>query len=220
MRPVWSSAENALRSRPEEFTTRKGNKFIFDWSKYLVDEKQYSGEPQRIALLLNRDGWAKKLMEEKVDVMIMNVGHHWHKFDREFRHYQQMLDLVMDHVKKYFRGQRVVFRTSTPGHYDCFREDLKWHPIDYVPPLNATNDPYNWRKPIKADLLWKRGAEQRGLANAFRYINVSHSIFRSDAHVEYKIRQNQKIEDCLHWCLPGVPGMMINLSVFLLLYID
>lgn len=209
LRSVWSSEEDALRNDPEEFKTVGGNRFLFDWSKFLVDEKKYSQKDpkqQRLELLLSRDGWARKLMREPIDVIIMNVGHHWHKFDREFGRYNEMLTLVLNHIQRYFKGDSLVFRTSTPGHYDCFNEELRSQPIDYVPPLNSTNDPFNWRKPIKADLLWQKEAEIRGLGRVFQYLNVSHSIYRSDAHVEYKIRQDRRIEDCLHWCLPGVPG--------------
>lgn len=212
MRPVWQSEEDALRNEPEEFSTVAGNRFVFEWAKYLVDESVFA-EKHQLTLRTNRKGWPKRLIEEKIDYVVMNVGHHWHKLDKQFGQYEAMVQKVLRYFKEHFRGKRLIFRTSTPGHYECQQSDLSGAPIDYVPPLTEDNDPFNWRKPIRADLLWAKEATRMGLSGKFRYLNVSHSIYRSDAHVEYKIRSGKQTVDCLHWCLPGVPGKIAQICL-------
>jgi hypothetical protein len=113
-----------------------------------------------------------------------------------------------------FKGAVIVFRTSTPGHYGCNRYDT---PIDNVPVLNASNDRYNWRKPIAAELEWQNAFAQTRLADNFHYLNVSMSIYRPDAHAEFKLRNNRTSEDCLHWCLPGIPDTWNHLLYNLLM---
>jgi hypothetical protein len=39
----------------------------------------------------------------------------------------------------------------------------------------------------------------------FVYLNVSMSNDRADGHLIWKMVDNVKKYDCLHWCLPGVP---------------
>ena len=194
MRDHWMSAEQALRKDPEFFDTKSRARIEFVWSKYLLDEHALPGR-----LVLPQRSWPD--MVKKADWVIMNVGHHWHKKDRSFENYEAMVNMVTDTMQTNFKGSLFVFRTSAPGYYGC---ETMEEPVDTPQELTPDIDLYDWRKPIQAELMWEQKARERSL-DSFRWLNVSFSAYRADAHVGYKIRDGQNKLDCLHWCMPGVP---------------
>ncbi len=209
MRSVWADKKEAMYE--EQFHTVNGAHYIFAWGKFLAADREER-------LLMTGDaavdpdmGWAQLLLDpnQRVDVVMMNVGHHWHKADTNFDHYTAMIDSVLDYLKQHFEGRRIIFRTSAVGHYGCGEDgDMLSRPIDVAPVLQESTDKYNWRKPIVHERVWMQRAELQGLDDRFLFLNVSQSQNRPDAHQEYNIRNGRRGIDCLHWCLPGVPGKL------------
>jgi hypothetical protein len=70
---------------------------------------------------------------------------------------------------------------------------------------------------VEAERVWSQKVleEYPELVDRFRVLNVSFSAYRADAHLGYKVRDNDVKLDCLHWCMPGVPDywnwMLYNL---------
>ena len=223
IRDVWLNREEALNNvRQDAFHTKSGTEYAFHWSKYMVDEGPLVDGGD--LMIDDKYGWSGYLQShpDKVDYVVFNVGHHWHKNDEEFEKYNTMVEMTMKKLKQHFRGSKIIFRTSTPGHYNCDRDDsLHQQPIDYIPNLDAEpeKDKYNWRTPVKADLVWQQFAHEMEMQDTFMYLNVSMSGYRSDAHVEWNVRK-KKQTDCLHWCQPGVPDMWNHLLFNVLMQQD
>ena len=195
LREYWAGPEEGTRKDPEYCLLRSGAKMEFVWSKFLVDERYL---PRKLHLPENN--WPDRVKE--ADYIVMNVGHHWHKKDKSFGKYSPMVDMVLDVLKKQFAGDRIFFRTSTPGYYGC--ESMQ-DPVDEMQLLDPQLDVFAWRKPIELERMWYDKAMAIGMQDRFQLLNVSFSGYRADAHLAYKIRNNRTTLDCLHWCMPGVP---------------
>lgn len=203
LRFLLTTVTKEINRNSEMFRTVDDAEVSFVWSKFLVDEKAFVNNG---TLSVHSDlPWLKQLNgKREIKYFIFNTGHHWHKVDRNFVKYSSMVNLVLEALKRHFNGSLLIFRTTSAGHYGC--EVQNRAPIDYIPVLKPEIDRYNWRKPIAAEVQWLDKAAEKGMAYRFRFLNVSNSGFRSDAHSEFKIRNGRKSTDCLHWCLPGVPG--------------
>lgn len=205
----WEALHNRLGN--EVFHTRDNVTLIFEWSKYFVDERVFRREHR---LWLNGTaGWPRRIREEQVDVVVMNVGHHWQRLDPEFKLYLPMVSMVTKYLKKHFKGDLVVFRTSSLGHYHCDTDPKLKRPLEKHDLYDPETDTFNWRKPGIWELEWKTAMRDHGLSDKFVYLNVSNAGLRPDGLVEWKQRSYGKVNDCLHWCLPGIPGTY-NVIVF------
>jgi hypothetical protein len=196
MRQMFNSMRYLLKSqvtaedyKRECFETRSNFSVYFEWSKFIVRTDNGSFE-------LDENGWFARW--KKADVLVINVGHHWHKIDKRFRKYTRMVRNSLTAFKKHFKGSLILYRTTSPGHYGCDS------------PLNATSttnekahDRFHWQKPVEEEIVWKKTATEMQLHN-FHILNISNTILRPDGHAEYKFKR-RKLVDCLHWCLPGIP---------------
>jgi hypothetical protein len=126
-REIWADASEALQEEPERWTTANGGTVAFEWTKYLIDDLVFTANGTITPPL---DGWTKSVRH--ADVVVFNVGHHWHKIDEPFDAYDRMMDRVLSEFEAAFRGKLLVFRTSTPGHYGC---DESHGPIATAPIL-------------------------------------------------------------------------------------
>jgi hypothetical protein len=80
--------QEASRGRLEQLITKYGGRFIFGWSRFLIDEGVFEEKGK----LQVKSGWLSLL--PAVDMIVFNVGHHWHKIDKQFRLYNQMVKLA------------------------------------------------------------------------------------------------------------------------------
>jgi hypothetical protein len=190
--------------QPECFTLSGGTRFCFLWSKYLVNAQEILKQSDILdtnALLLN-ETWFNILTNEKIDYMIMSVGHHWHKIDKHFEKYDATVRAVLQYLKNNFKGKAVYYRTSSSGHYGCDKPE-KSQILSQQQSYTRRIDRYRWQIPIQKEVIWHETASELGLS-FFKVLNISNTNLRPDGHIEYKIRKNI-VEDCLHWCLPGIP---------------
>lgn len=74
--------------------------------------------------------WVENL--SKADYIVINVGLWWHNRDTKFEHYKTMVDFVLGMIKSNFRGEKVIFRTSTMGNEKCLDAQL---PLPNLPDL-------------------------------------------------------------------------------------
>ena len=74
----------------EVLISDSGSTFRFAWSKYLIDEIAYeTNKSVRV-----KSTWAGVIKAYQVDVLVLNVGHHWHKIDPHFNSYLDMVKHV------------------------------------------------------------------------------------------------------------------------------
>ena len=139
------------------------------------------------------------------DILILNTGHHLHRRDPGFEHYHSVVRNVLTTLKAEFRGSHIIFRTSTWGHHKCDTVTRPSHNLSEA--MNfMENDPYSWMLPVYAEHIWADVAHEVGLGNKFRFVNSSMTLLRGDGHIDRQMDlDGSSFNDCLHYCMPGVP---------------
>ncbi|KAG7635349.1 unnamed protein product [Arabidopsis thaliana] len=100
---------------------------------------------------------------------------------------------------------RVFFRSAAPSHFSGGEWNSGGHCREANMPLNQTFKPsYSSKKSIVEDVL-------KQMRTPVTLLNVSGlSQYRIDAHpsiygTKPENRRSRAVQDCSHWCLPGVP---------------
>lgn len=151
---------------------------------------------------------------EEADVVVLNVGHHYHQLDPTFRKYHELVAGALEQLAARMRpAAKLVFRTTNIGHYNCAnatrplrsRADA-WQELtgakniyEWRPPqmtrrganvgVDLFNDKYNWRGPPLFESAWERTARTMpALADRFAVLNVSFLDMRGDGHVATSMR--------------------------------
>lgn len=195
---------NATDPNPDwtHFHTVDGGRFYIAGTQFLVGEGIDKVENQSLSVLPDSHWF---VMAQKADILVFNTGHHWHRRDKSFENYETMARNVMQALKKSFKGEKIVFRTSNFGHHDC--QNIV-HPLANVSVALAfmENDPYQWMRPIRSEQVWQNMALEVGLADKMQYNNASIALLRGDGHVDQQhTPAGAPFFDCLHNCMPGVP---------------
>jgi hypothetical protein len=63
----------------------------FHWSTHLIETRLFIQNKT----LVPSKAWVQRLAQDpRVNILIFNVGHHWHKVDRRFDYYVDMTEVV------------------------------------------------------------------------------------------------------------------------------
>ncbi|XP_010921490.2 protein trichome birefringence-like 6 [Elaeis guineensis] len=171
------------------------------------------------------------------DILVFNTAHWWshHKTKAGVNYYQEG-DQVLPHldVSTAFRKAlmtwaswvdqhvapgktRVFFRTSAPSHFSGGEWNSGGHCRESTQPLNDTSG----RQISEKNMILEQVVKQ--MKTPVTILNITNlSGLRIDGHPSIYGRKPESgsptgIQDCSHWCLPGVPDTWNELLYFHLL---
>lgn len=157
---------------------------------------------------------------DRFDVVVLNTGHHWNRGKLEANHWVihiggvpnpkknlvEAKDFTIHSIVKWMDSQlpshpnlRAFYRSISPRHF--FNGD--WN----------TGGTCNNTTPLsRGKEIVKEESDDAVAATALKGTNVTFlditalSELRDEAHIsKYSFRPSPGMEDCLHWCLPGIP---------------
>lgn len=164
----------------------------------LVDELYSLGKPGMV-------WWSSWLLA--ADVVVLNVGHHYHLVDKGFDKYARFARLAARHLKTAMKpAAHLVFRTTNVGHHACedasrplrsrheawaqltdgAREIWAWR--TQRGKADLFKDKYSWRGPPLFEGEWRDAAKRGALGDRFAFLNVSFLDLRADGHVATAMR--------------------------------
>ena len=187
------------------FFTHRGTQYQLQAAQFLVGQPCCNHFVNQSLEVLPTAEWLQ--YSRDADVLVLNTGHHFHRRDVTFRTYETMVRNVLRTLQQQFQGY-IIFRSSSWGHHRCstIRQPLKdaQEAQDFG---SLNNDPYHWMSAIWRDHIWGDVATELGLAHRFRFVNTSMTMLRGDAHLDRQQDANSDniFDDCLHYCMPGVP---------------
>ena len=150
---------------------------------------------------LKYQSWTKTLESREFNTLLLQTGHHWHKESRTISDgfkpestawdkYESMVRGVVTYLRSTNFTGRIVYVTSPPGHANCNSHTTP-------SPIGRNENVYAWNKPNQYEHLWQTVMEDVLPEVTFTILNITHlSLERADGH---------PMDDCLHWCTPGVP---------------
>lgn len=149
---------------------------------------------------------------EEADVIVFNMGHHYHSVDPAFTRYGGLVKMALRGLGRFMKPTaHLIFRTTNVGHHGCQKDtrplrsrreawerltDGKSDIFEWRPPQLGTKrgvdmfkDKYNWRGPPMFESLWSTGASKNpSVSWRFSVLNVSFVDARADGHVATSMR--------------------------------
>ncbi|XP_057806615.1 protein trichome birefringence-like 14 isoform X2 [Salvia miltiorrhiza] len=198
---------------------------LFYWSASLCDlEPINSSNPvTNFAMHLDRPPAFLRRYLHKFDVLVLNTGHHWNRGKLNANRWvmyvngvpntnRKTMDIAgaknlsihsivkwVDEQLPLFPGLKAFLRSLSPRHF--FNGD--WNTggtCDNTTPLSGGKE------------VLKDDSSDSVAAHAVRGTNVkllditALSELRDEGHISrYSIKATPGTQDCLHWCLPGIP---------------
>ncbi|KAJ1685881.1 hypothetical protein LUZ63_017271 [Rhynchospora breviuscula] len=192
----------------------------------------------RVDVDVAADDWNR--ITKFYDVLIFNTGHWWgpDKFPKEkplvfFREGKPInpplgihdglnvvISSMVSYIEKEVPGKTLkLWRTQSPRHFfggewdqngSClFNEPLKEHELDSW--FDSKNKGIN-REAREVNEIIREAI----LGTSIELFNLTHlSEFRADAHPGIWLGKKDAVsvwgQDCLHWCLPGLPDTWVDL---------
>ncbi|CAA2985672.1 trichome birefringence-like 6 [Olea europaea subsp. europaea] len=170
----------------------------------------------------------------RADILVFNTAHWWthHKTKAGINYYQEhdqvyprldvstafqrALTTWASWVDKYInpRKTKVFFRSSAPSHFSGGLWNAGGHCKEAFRPVNETFDGYPEKNVIVEEII-------RQMKTPVTFLNITRiSDYRVDGHPSIYGRNTQTgktgVQDCSHWCLPGVPDTWNQLLYFYL----
>jgi hypothetical protein len=203
---------------------------IYYWSATLceVEPLDKARKDTEYAMHLDRPAAFVQKHIGAMDVLVLNTGHHWNRGkmrankwvmhvagkpvgaqDRVMRDLgaarnftmQKVAEWLDEHLAQQIDTRRalVYMRSLSPRHFFDGDWDSGGRCDAGFVPVESKN--------ISGRAVSDPGAESATFGTRIRLLNVTYiSQFRDEAHIS-KYRPGQTGQDCLHWCLPGVPDV-------------
>lgn len=214
--------------RPDGWAYRFPNTnttILYYWSASLSDlvPLNVANQTTDIAMHLDRPPAFLRRFLHRFDVLVLNTGHHWNRGklvanrwvmhvegkpneDKELAEIGNAKNFTVHSIVRWVDSQfpshphlRAFFRTMSPRHF--FNGD--WNTggtCDNTTPLSGGSEVVQdgSRDPI---------VEAAVKGTKVKILDITAlSELRDEAHMSrYSIRGTPGVNDCLHWCLPGVP---------------
>ncbi|KAJ7281182.1 hypothetical protein O6H91_Y366500 [Diphasiastrum complanatum] len=196
---------------------------VYSWSSWLGDVQKYneSDPSSASALHLDRPSSFLRNYIHKLDAVVLNTGHHWNRgkfivnkielhvngskelpkkltiltdlYNYTLRSVAKFMDIQIAHNP----GLRVFITTLSPRHFRNGDWDSGGTCENNIPFGETTS----------SDPVIDPVAEGAILNTKVQLLNITYlSQLRGEAHMsKYSITAKKGAQDCLHWCLPGVP---------------
>ncbi|KAL5704501.1 hypothetical protein ACHQM5_022922 [Ranunculus cassubicifolius] len=198
---------------------------LYYWSASLTDLTpiNITNPTTDWAMHLDRPPWFLREYLHKFDVLVLNTGHHWNRGklqanrwvmyvggvpnrDRKIAQIGGAKDFTIHSIVKWLDSElpkhpklKAFFRTISPRHF--FHGD--WNSggsCDNTTPLAGGKEVV---KNESSDPVVARAVE----GTRVKLLDITAiSELRDEGHISrYSIKATPGVQDCLHWCLPGVP---------------
>ncbi|KAK8357565.1 hypothetical protein V6Z11_A05G428400 [Gossypium hirsutum] len=193
--------------------TKTNTTILYYWSASLSDLVPINSTDKAsdVAMHLDRPPAFLRLYLHRFDVLVLNTGHHWNrgKFEgnnKEFEDIRNAKNFTVHSFVRWLDSQltshprlKAFFRTISPRHYRNGDWNTGGTCNNTIPLTNGSE-------------VLQDGSNDKVVESAVRGTKVkllditAISELRDEAHMSgYSIRPTQSVNDCLHWCLPGVP---------------
>ncbi|KAK6287272.1 hypothetical protein POUND7_013451 [Theobroma cacao] len=222
--------------RPDGWVYRFPNTnttILYYWSASLSDLVPINGTDRAsdVAMHLDRPPAFLRRFLHRFDVLVLNTGHHWNRGkltanrwvmhvngkpndNKELEDVRNAKNFTVHNVVRWLDSQlpshprlKTFFRTISPRHF----HDGDWNTggtCNNTVPLTGGSE-------VLQDESIDRVVESAVRGTKVKILDITAiSQLRDEAHMSgYSIRPTQGINDCLHWCLPGVPDTWNELLI-------
>ncbi|XP_022154657.1 protein trichome birefringence-like 16 isoform X2 [Momordica charantia] len=198
---------------------------LYYWSASLCDVEPLDIRDQNTDYAMHLDRPPAFLQQyiNKIDVLVLNTGHHWNRgklkanrwvmhvggkpnIDRKLAMIWSAKNLTIYSIVNWvnsqlpkYPGLKVFYRTISPRHF----VGGDWNTggsCDNTRPMSVG-------KEVLQDESSDESAAGAVKGTGVKLLDITAlSQLRDEAHIsKYSITAKAGVQDCLHWCLPGVP---------------